>query len=99
MESDWELEYSCRFQKRVDRIKDKQVIKKILKEAEKVLARPLQAKMLSGRPREYGIRSKRFGTRYGEMRLLYQVFEEEKKVYVVYVGTREEIYDLLNRWV
>jgi len=99
MASEWELEYSPQFQKRVDRIKDKHVVKKIFEEAESLVDNPYREKLLQGKPRQYGIRSSRFGTRYGEMRLLYKLIEEEKKIYVVYVGTREEIYDLLNRWV
>jgi len=93
------LEYSHKIRDRIDQIKDREVIRKIFQKAESLYCNPRRGKLLSGKPRKYRIRSLRFGTRYGEMRLLYQVLESEKTIYFIYVGTREEIYVLLKRWV
>ena len=36
-------------------------------------------------------------TPYGKHRILYRIKEEDKVVYVILIGTRESIYDLLKR--
>lgn len=95
----WNLEYSPKIRNCIDQIKDKDVIRKIFQKAESLYHNPGLGKLLSGKPRKYRIRALRFGTRYGEMRLLYQVLESKKVIYFIYVGTREEIYALLKRWV
>lgn len=44
-----------------------------------------------------GVRSERVGTPSGEYRVLYQILEEEREVFVLLVGSREEVYGLLER--
>ena len=55
---------------------------------------PRSGKALRGYP---GVRSKRIGTPEGEHRLIYRLLEKEQEVFIILVGPREEIYEILRR--
>ncbi len=95
--SKWQLEYSPRMIKRMDKIKDPHVIKRIVSAADTLAHNPYSGKLLQGKIDQEGVYSHRFGTRYGEMRILYQILESKQVLLLLIVDTREGIYKLLDR--
>ena len=55
---------------------------------------PRAGKELVGYPSP---RSERVGTPSGEYRIIYELSEAEREVFVLLVGSREEVYGLLGR--
>ena len=90
----WELRYDPRVRKRLERIRDKEVIKRIEESARRLRERPYLGKKLEGYP---GLRSYRVGTPGGEYRIIYRLLKEERVVFVILIGSREEVYELLGR--
>lgn len=90
----WTLRYDPRVRKQLEKICNKNVIRRIEESAKGLRDNPYTGKILRGYP---GVRSKRIGTPEGEYRLIYRLLEKEQKVFIILVGPREEIYDLLGR--
>ena len=97
MESDWKLKYTRQFDKELSKTKNKKAIKKILNDTEKLIKQPKKGKLLSGKPRQYGIRSLKISTPNGEMRILYRLIESQKIIQPIHFDTRENIYEFLKR--
>jgi mRNA-degrading endonuclease RelE of RelBE toxin-antitoxin system len=90
----WTLVYDLRVRKHLEKIRDRAVIRR-LKEAAARLARfPRSGKSLEHYP---GVRSERVGTSGGEYRILYQLDEERREVFVILIASRDEVYELLGR--
>ena len=90
----WALLYDPRVRKRLLKIKNKDVIRRIKESAERLQHAPYSGKLLQG---YRGLRSKRIGTPHGEYRLIYLPIEEKRELLVILIGTREEVYELLKR--
>lgn len=90
----WTLRYDPRVRKQLERIRNKNVIRRIKQSAESLRDNPHSGKTLRGYP---GVRSKRIGTPEGEYRLIYRLLEKEQEVFVILIGPREEIYEILRR--
>jgi mRNA-degrading endonuclease RelE of RelBE toxin-antitoxin system len=97
MVSDWELRYTRKFDKKLSKIRNRKLKKKILNNTEKLIKRPKKGKLLSGKPRQYGIRSLKISNPNGEMRVLYRLIESKKIIQPIYFDTRENIYEFLKR--
>ena len=90
----WTLRYDPRVRKQLQKIKNKDVIRRIKESAERLRINPYSGKPLQ---RYKGVRSKRIGTPRGEYRLIYLPIKENHEVLVILVGTREEVYELLKQ--
>ena len=90
----WLLRYDPRVRKHLAKLQDKAVIRRIQEAAERLRENPYSGKQLKGYP---SLWSKRVGTSGGEYRILYILVKEEHEVFVVLIGSREEIYDILKR--
>ena len=90
----WLLRYDPRVRKHLAKLQDKAVIRRIQEAAERLRENPYSGKQLKGYPAFW---SKRIGTPGGEYRILYLLCKEEHEVFVVLIGSREEIYDILKR--
>lgn len=90
----WNLIYDPRIRRQLEKIRNKNVIRRIQESAVALCNNPYSGKTLRGYP---GVRSKRIGTPEGEYRLIYRLIEEKREVFIVLVGPREAIYELLER--
>ena len=90
----WTLKYDPRVRKQLQKIRNKDVIRRIKESAESLQEEPYAGKALHG---YIGVRSKRIGTPDGDYRVIYQLIEEKQEVLIILVGHRREIYDLLTR--
>ncbi len=90
----WTLVYDPRVRKQLQKIKNKAVIRRIKESAERLQSAPYSGKPLQG---HHGLRSKRIGTPHGEYRLIYLPIKDEQTIFIILIGTREEIYALLKR--
>lgn len=90
----WTLHYDPRVRKQLQKIKNKDVIRRIKESAERLQDAPYSGKPLKG---YQGLRSKRIGTPHGEYRLIYLPIKEKQEVFIILIGTHEEIYNLLKR--
>ena len=90
----WTLRYDPRVRKRLERIRNKNVIRRIKQSAESLRDSPHSGKLLRGYS---GVRSKRIGTPEGEYRLIYRLLEKGQEAFVILIGPREEIYEILRR--
>jgi len=90
----WKLVYDPRVRKQLQKICNTAVIRRIKESSESLQERPHAGKLLHGYP---GVRSKRIGTPDGEYRLIYQLVEEKQEVFIILVGNRKDVYDLLER--
>ena len=75
----WLLRYDPRVRKRLAKLQDKAVIRRIQEAAERLRENPYSGKQLKGYP---ALWSKRIGTPGGEYRILYLLFKEEHEVFV-----------------
>lgn len=90
----WTLRYDPRVRKQLEKVRDKAVIRRIEQAAAHLAIAPHAGKELVGHP---GVHSERVGTPSGEYRILYQLLEEKREVFVLLVGSRGEVYGLLER--
>ena len=90
----WKLKYDPRVRKQLQKIRNRAVIRRIKESAKVLQEKPYLGKLLHGYSR---VRSKRIGTTEGEHRLIYQLIEEEEEVFIILVGHRKDVYDLLER--
>jgi mRNA-degrading endonuclease RelE of RelBE toxin-antitoxin system len=98
MASKWTIEYGPYIQKQFDDYADP-IVKTILERIDRLLKNPRSGKPLKGKASEYNLQSLRVTTGLGEFRVIYQVLEEKNTLLVVFIGTREYIYDRLDRWL
>lgn len=89
----WEVRGSQRVAKQLTML-DKAVIEKYNRAFEQLSNHPKKGKLLKGYD---NIRSFPVTTPGGEHRILYQIKEKEKVIYVVLIGSRKDIYKLLQR--
>ena len=90
----WTLRYDPRVRKKLEKIRNKTLIRRIEESAKTLQENPLAGKPLRGYPR---VRSKRIGTPEGEYRLIYLPVEDKREVFIILVGSRDEVYELLGR--
>jgi mRNA-degrading endonuclease RelE of RelBE toxin-antitoxin system len=90
----WTLRYDPRVRKQLEKIRNKALIRRIKESAETLQENPFAGKPLRGYP---GVRSKRSGTPEGEYRLIYVSIEDKQEVFIILVGSRNEVYGLLER--
>lgn len=91
---DWTLKYDPRVRKILERVRDKEIIRRIKEAAEGLKESPFSGKPLRGYK---GVWSKRVGTKGGEWRIIYMPIKEDEVVLILLVGPREGIYELLKR--
>jgi|Deesub1362A_J573_1020465.scaffolds.fasta_scaffold01854_9 mRNA-degrading endonuclease RelE of RelBE toxin-antitoxin system len=92
--SSWTLRYDPRVRKELERIRDKEIIRRLKDAAEALQDNPFSGKPLRGYP---GVWSKRVGTKGGEWRIIYLPLKDERVVLIVLMAPREEVYELLRR--
>jgi len=90
----WTLVYDPRVRKYLEKIRDRAVIRRLEGAAARLTRFPRSGKSLDHYP---GVRSERVGTSGGEYRILYQLFEEQREVFVLLIASRDEVYELLER--
>lgn len=71
------------------------ILRRIEKSAKRLKKSPKLGKQLKGFPTT--TRSYRFGTPGGEFRIIYELIEEDKVVFIFLIGPRDDIYDDLRR--
>lgn len=74
---------------------DEHILRRIEKSAKRLKKSPRLGKQLKGFPST--TRSYRFGTPGGEFRIIYELIEEDKVVFIFLIGPRDDIYDDLRR--
>jgi mRNA-degrading endonuclease RelE of RelBE toxin-antitoxin system len=98
MGSDWSIEYGPYVEAQFEDF-DNSLTRSLLKKTDKLRENPTLGKRLSGKASDYRLRALRVGTGQGEFRVIYQRFQESKEILVIFAGTREEVYDRLDRWL
>ncbi|MGQ9602123.1 MAG: type II toxin-antitoxin system RelE family toxin [Candidatus Bipolaricaulia bacterium] len=93
VEEPWELKYDPRVRKRLEKIRSREIVRRIEESALRLKERPYLGEPLKEYP---GIRSYRIGTPGGEYRIIYRPIARDRMVFVILVGSREEVYDLLK---
>jgi len=93
-EERWKLRYDPRVRKQLEKLRNKVVVRKLEQASKKLEERPYSSKSLSGYS---GIFSKRVGTPEGEYRIVYCPIKRDRVIFVVLIGPREQVYDLLKR--
>lgn len=89
----WQVHGSQRVAKQLTLL-DKSIIEKYTRAFEQLSKYPKNGKLLKGYD---NTRSFPVTTAGGEHRILYQIKEKEKVVYVLLIGSRKDIYKLLKR--
>lgn len=90
----WTLVYDPRVRKRLEKIRDRAVICRLEEATARLALYPRSGKSLEHYPK---VRSERVGTSGGEYRILYQLDEEQREVFVILIAPRDEVYELLER--
>lgn len=88
----WKLKYDSSVRKKYEKL-DRHILKRLKESAERLTQSPKLGKQLSGYKNTY---SYRIGTPGGEYRIIYELIPEDKAIFIFLVGSREEVYDLLN---
>ncbi|MCK4637255.1 MAG: type II toxin-antitoxin system RelE/ParE family toxin [Methanomicrobia archaeon] len=81
--------YTKTFQKQIQKIKDKD---KTLSEEAMKRVEKLQETPYLGKPLKYGLFPYRSVRIRGKYRLIYRIYEEEKKIILIALGHRKEVY-------
>ena len=92
----WTLRYDVRVRASLEKIRDKEVVRRIERSALRIQVQTEIGKLLKGYESE-GIRSHRFGTPAGEYRIIYQLRYEDKIVFIILIGPRKDVYSILAR--
>jgi mRNA interferase RelE/StbE len=92
----WELRYDPRVRTYLEKLRSRAVVRRIEESAQRLQDHPELGKPLR-RYEGIGLRSYRLGTPGGEYRILYQLRKSERVVFVILIGSREEVYKLLER--
>lgn len=98
MVSEWSIEYGPYVEAQFEEL-DNSLVRSLLQKIGKLQDNPTLGKRLSGQASDYRLRALRVGTGQGEFRVIYQRYQESKEILVVFAGTREEVYDRLDRWL
>jgi len=80
--------------KRLKKIRNKGIVHRIEESALRLKERPYLGESLEGYT---NTRSYRIGTPGGEYRIVYRPIEKDRVVFVILIGPREEVYNLLKR--
>lgn len=91
----WGLEYDPRVGKQLEKIDNKDTVRRIKESVERLKDEPKLAPLLSGTSKP--TRSLRFGTPDGEYRAVYLLVDEDKTVYIFHLEKRESDYEDLHR--
>ncbi len=90
----FKLIFNDEFTKEYDKLKDREIQRRIFKRLEELEKNPELGIMLSGIVNElYG---KLFRIRVGKYRVVYAINYETKEIQVLRVGPRENIYDRMQ---
>jgi mRNA-degrading endonuclease RelE of RelBE toxin-antitoxin system len=98
MGSNWTIEYSPHVVNQFNSLGDS-IVRPVLKRTDRLKENPRLGKPLKGKASGYNLRSLRIGTAQGEFRLIYQLWQDDQEILVVFIGSREDIYDRLERWL
>lgn len=98
MASEWSIEYGPYVRDQFENYDDS-IVRSVLRKIGKLAQNPDRGKRLSGKASEYRLRSLRVATGQGEYRVIYQLFRDDKDILVVFFGSREEVYNRLDRWL
>ena len=90
----WELRYDPDVRKYLKSL-DNHILRRVEKSAKRLKKSPRLGKQLKGFPST--TRSYRFGTSGGEFRIIYELIEEDKVVFIFLISPRDDIYDKLGR--
>ena len=90
----WTLRYDPRVRKRLEKVRDREIIRRLKGAAEALQNNPFSGKPLRG---HQGVWSKRVGPKGGEWRIIYLPLKNEHVVLIVLAAPREEVYELLRR--
>ena len=90
----WTLRYDPRVRKKLERVQDRESIRRLKDAAEALQNNPFSGKPLRG---YQGVWSKRVGTKGGEWRIVYLPLKDERVVLIVLIAPREEVYELFRR--
>lgn len=90
----WKLKYDPGVKEYLKGL-DEHILRRIEKSAKRLKKSPRLGKQLKGFPST--TRSYRFGTPGGEFRIIYELIEEDKVVFIFLIGPRDDIYDDLRR--
>ncbi len=88
----YQIAYTKTFKKQIEKIKnrDKNLSEEAMKKVEK-----LQETPYLGKPLKYGLFPYRSVRVRGKYRLVYRIYENEKKIILVAFGHREEVYKFM----
>ena len=98
MESDWSIEYGPYITREFKQL-NSSVVQTVLKRVERLLENPILGKPIKGKASDYNLRALRITTGQKEFRLIYQLWEKERKILVIFIGSREDVYERLERWL
>lgn len=98
MASDWSIEYGPYVEGQFSDFDDS-IVRTLLQKIDRLKENPTLGKRLSGKASEYRLRALRVSTGQGEFRVIYQLFRDPEDILVVFTGSREEVYDQLDRWL
>lgn len=90
----WKLKYDPGVKEYLKGL-DEHILRRIEKSAKRLKRSPRLGKQLKSFPST--TRSYRFGTPGGEFRIIYELIEEDKVVFIFLIGPRDDIYDDLKR--
>lgn len=90
----WKLKYDPDVKDYLEGL-DEHILSRIEKSAKRLKKSPRLGKQLKGFPST--TKSYRFGTTGGEYRIIYELIEEDKVVFIFLVGPRDDVYDDLRR--
>ncbi len=93
-EEKWKLRYDPRVRKQLQKLRNKAVVRKLQQATKKLEERPYSSKSLGGYS---GIFSKRVGTPDGEYRIVYCPIKQDRVIFVLLIGPREQVYDVLKQ--
>lgn len=92
----WQLRYDPRVRKLLEKLRNKEIVRRIEQSALRLQERPDLGEPLEEYKAEK-LRSYRIGTPSGEYRIIYQLRQAERVVFVILIGPRQEVYKLLKR--
>jgi len=90
----WELKYDPDVREYLKSLDD-HILTRVEKSARRLKKSPRLGKQLKGFTST--TRSYRLGTPGGEFRIIYELIEEDKVVFIFLIGPRNDIYDELER--
>ena len=95
---DWTIEYGPYITRQFKQL-NKSVVQTVLRRVERLLKNPILGKPIKGNASDYNLRALRITTGQGEFRVIYQLWEKQGKILVIFIGGREDVYERLERWL